>query len=179
MKMPPQPATNTSTDEPVIAALKPAEIVLKVTDFKDVLQGTNSLKVGPNTPPSKAGSLNTVAVMKMKRHHSRVGIDSEDPNTIWIKPHGATIRFTIKPAGYFPIGIAFKLLKGQPNPNDLQRIGYLNFEQARMPRDAHTLSITDSYKDDGDDDRYKFSVIIQQMSDGAIGIIDPDIKHLP
>ena len=60
--------------------------------------------------------------------------------------------------GMILIGIAFKLLKGMPDPTQQDRIGLLNFETSRMPRDRHTLSITDSFKDeDGDDhgDRHR------------------------
>lgn len=152
-------------DAQIRAALKPAEVTLTVTGFKDVLASNTS-----------AESRNTAAGMFVSPH-PRVYQDPDKPDTLRIKPKGATIRFTIKPDDYFPIGIAFQLVSGVPDPDTLDRLGTLNFEQAQMPRTPHTLCITDSFKDEDGDNRYKFSVIVQRASDCAIGIIDPGIEH--
>jgi hypothetical protein len=162
-------------DAAIVKAMKPAEVTLTVrkNSFVDVLAPT-SCKLGPT-----GGNLSTVAAMRMddRPRHPRVFIDKKEPNKLKIRSKGATIRFTIKPDGYYPIGIAFKLIKGEPNPDQLERLGILNFETAQMLRTMHTLTITDSFKDEGHDNQYKFSVVIQRARDCAIGIIDPDIVH--
>ena len=151
-------------------ALKPAEVILTVnpSKFRNIFRVKGSGK-----------SRNTVAKMKMTiKHHPRVQIYPKFPDSLVIRPKGATIRFTIQPRNqYSPIGIAFNKIKGRPHRKQRDRIGSLNFQTSQMPRDRHTLLITDSFKDKEQDDHYKFSVIIQRMKDGAIGIIDPDIIH--
>ncbi len=164
-------------DRQVARALEPAEVTLTVNGFKDVL-AVNGSPISKTYGGPKSLVPSTGGIMRMKKKHPRVWIDPKNPDNLMIRPKGATIRFTIKPDLYFPIGIAFKLEKGVPKPDDLERIGFLNFEQAKMPRDRHTLSITDRFKDDNKDDRYKFSVVIQRTSDCSIGIIDPGIVHL-
>ena len=159
-------------------ALRPAEVALNVTGFKDVL--------AVRVPAAKRASLltnslsncrGTTATMTMSEPHPLVRVDSKEPDTLKIKSPGATIRFTLKSDEFYPVGIAFLLREGVARPNDEQKLGLLNFDQSKIRRFGHVQYITDTFKDEKPYDRYKFSVIIQRASDGAIGIIDPGIEH--
>jgi hypothetical protein len=161
--------------------LDTANVTLYVRRFRDVFAKDPPVtrKVSPGEPPPHFDRGTLHRMWMPKQRHPQVYIKSNQPDTLHIKSKGATIRLTVRPARYYPVGIAFKLLKGVPNPNAHARIGFLNFEQSRTPRDPQSLFITDHFKDKGSDDQYKFSVIIQRVSDGAIGIIDPPIIHEP
>jgi hypothetical protein len=117
--------------------------------------------------------------MTMSEKHPLVRIDEKVPDLLRVKFPGATIRFTVKSDEYYPVGIAFWLREGVAKPNDEQSLGLSNFDPSRIRRLGHVLYITDTFKDEKPYDRYKFSVIIQRASDGAIGIIDPGIVHEP
>jgi hypothetical protein len=146
--------------------VKPVEVTIAVTKFKDVLADAQRDGCG------------TMYTMKLGRKDPRAEIRGDD---IYIQRPGAPIRFTIASARadrkrYYPVGIAF-VREGGRNSGDEQRLGLLNFPQSQTRMARHTLLITDSYKDDAQYVRYKFSVIIQRGSDGKIGIIDPGIVH--
>lgn len=183
MTTPPKTAPRkTKTGEKVrLTSLDTAEVYLYVPSFRDVFAQDPPVTrtVSRGTPPPLCDRGTPHEMWMPKPEHPQVYIKPNDPNTLRIKPKGATIRLTIQPAEYYPIGVAFKLLEGVPNPDDLQRLGTLNFEQSRTPRDPQSLFITDRFKDKDCDNRYKFSVIIQEASTGKIGIIDPDIVHEP
>ena len=145
---------------------KPVEVQLTVTKFKEVLA------------PGKTGSC-TGYTMKLGRRDPRAYIKGDD---LYIKSPGAVIRFTMTSSAdkknYYPLGIAFVRENGR-SETDAQRLGFLNFPQSETRPKGRTLSITDTYKDRSQRVRFKFSVIIQRGSDGAIGIIDPGIVHEP
>ncbi len=173
--------TQAAIDQMIRDALKPAEVTLTIPEsesesaFRDVLASDT---LGAAKRGESANSRNTVADMKVSRHPQVYKDPNPDkPNTLRIKRNGATVRFTIKPDNYLPVGIAFQLRSGVSGAGALKRLGMLNFEQAQMPRTEHELCVTDKFKDEDGDDDYKFSVIIQRASDGAIGIIDPGIEH--
>lgn len=156
----------------IVDAMKPAVVTLTVDDrcFRKILKPT--LQKGSLTVQDP----NTKATMTVS-DHPRVYIRPGQPERLRIKRGGATIRLKIEPDDYYPIGVAFQLKDGQANRNQQDRIGLLNFESSHMPMDKQTLLITDRFKDADSDDLYKFSVIIQRVMDGEIGIIDPDIVH--
>ena len=163
----------------VVSSMKIAQVTLRVlpNGFKDVLwtEGDSGHR----------GTLHKMDVADHPRVHKK------DPNGLNINPGGATLRFTITPDDYIPIGITF--VRKPPNPppgtpsltaapslTDDERLGLLNFDQIKISRDEkHTLDVTDNYMDEADDHQYKFSIIIQRKKTGAIGIIDPDIDHVP
>jgi hypothetical protein len=175
------PRKKPATKKVRLTPLDTAEVTLYVPDsgFRDVLAQDPPVNLtvsrGKRPPHFDRGTLHQMWMPTPE--HSQVHIDPHDPNTLRIRSKGATIRLTIQPPEYYPIGVAFKLLEGVPDPDDLHRLGVLNFEQSRTPRDPQRLYITDHFKDKECDDRYKFSVIIQEASTGKIGIIDPDIIH--
>jgi hypothetical protein len=163
----------------IVASLQIAKVKLTVNDaaFQDVLNPSN-------------GRSNTVADMDWEdegKKHNRVRIEKPvgaDNTALFVKPGGATIRFKIVSAGgqdtYYPLGIAFvRKNEDQANEQDPNRLGRLNFEQSQIRPEDDCIFVTDGFKDDGEPDEYKFSIIIQRKSDGAIGIIDPDIIHEP
>jgi hypothetical protein len=156
------------SDETIREALSTASISVEVEDFRDIFTATGSMR-----------RRSTSHRMRLSRPHPRVHIDPEEPDTLRIKPRGATLRFTISPKNYFPIGIAFELRGGIACPEDEERLGFLNFDQVKIRPDGNSISVTDEFKDLDADDRYKFSIIIQRGSDGRIGIIDPGIRHEP
>lgn len=119
--------------------------------------------------------------------HPLVRIDPENDKTLKITGPRATILFTITsresppPEEYYPVGITFFLENREPSVRVRKRLGLANFTQLKIRpnRDAHSLSITDSYNEKEKGERYKFSVIIQRARDGKIGIIDPFIVNEP
>jgi hypothetical protein len=150
-----------------VSTKEPAEITIKVTQFREVL-----------APEASRAGRGTDYEMKMRKRHPRVFIKAD---TIHIKTPGAVLRFTITSSPedkekYYPAGITF-VREGLESTSDGQRLGKENFLQRKIFLDGRTLTLTDSYKDEARGVRYKFSVIIQRGSDGAIGIIDPGIEH--
>jgi hypothetical protein len=156
------------TDDPVVEALSNAEVEVEIDQFIDIFTAEGS---------KEARGIHHR--MRLKRAHPRVSVDPNDPTTLVVRPRGATLSFTLSPEQYFPIGIAFHLREGVANPNDLQRLGFLNFTQMHLRPRGNMLSVTDEFKDQDADDRYKFSIIVQNSGDGSIGIIDPSIRHRP
>jgi hypothetical protein len=152
----------------VIAAVTDAEIDFDVTSFINVFTADGPIEARL-----------TGHRMRLKRPHPKVSVDPKDSEMLIVKPRGARLRFMIAPPQFFPLGIAFQLLGGVAEPTDLERLGFLNFKQMELRPDGNTLSITDAFKDNEADDRYKFSIIIQNSRDGTIGIIDPGIRHRP
>jgi hypothetical protein len=165
-------------DAQIKKTLKPAEVVFKVTGFKDVLTvgapAARSISLSSNMLSNCRG---TSATMALSKRHPRVRIKPKEPATLRIKAPGATIRFTVTPGEYYPIGIAFWLLEGASKPSVNARLGLLDIEPCEIRRFGHVLYITDTFKNQEPYARYKFSVIIQRANDGALGIIDPDIIH--
>jgi hypothetical protein len=146
---------------------KPVEIRITVTRFREVLA------------PGKTSPCTTYT-MDLARKDPRAYIKGDD---LYIKGPGAGIRFTLASSAadkksYYPIGIAF-VRESTRNESDAQRLGFLNFPQSETRMKGRTLSILDTFKDRSKRIRFKFSVIIQRGSDGAIGIIDPGIVHEP
>lgn len=159
-------------------ALKPAEVALEVIEFRDVL--------ATDGPVAKRRSLlenalrhprGSTARMTVSRPHPRVRIDSKEPDTLKVKAPGATIRFTIAPGQYYAIGIAFWLRAGVANPGVNARLGLMDIEPCTIHRFGHVLYVTDTFKNRKPFAKYKFSVVIQRASDGALGIVDPGIEH--
>lgn len=144
----------------------PVDITIEVTKFQDVLaRGTSD------------GGRDTSYAMTMPQKDPRAHIQDEN---IYIKRPGAPLRFSVTSADvskerYFPVGIAF-VRDGACSGGDEQRLGLLNFLEKNTRTEGRKLLITDSYNEQVKC-RYKFSVVIQRGSDGAIGIIDPGIIH--
>jgi hypothetical protein len=152
----------------VAAAAADAEINFEVTSFINIF-----------TADGPIAARNTGHRMKLKHPHPKVKVDPKDPDTLIVTPRGARLRFTMSPSRFFPIGIAFQLISGVATPTDLARLGFLNFNQLRLRPEGNMLGVTDAFKDHEADDRYKFSIIVQNADDGTIGIIDPSIRHRP
>lgn len=156
------------------SALKPAVIKLTVSKFVDVLRSEES-----------ENKRNTDYEMTVDPAQPRVakGVGPKGKlSALRVKGGGATFCFQIRSKDrkhqYFPLGIAFRRRNNRGPDNDKEDIlGRRNFSFASMHLFGRSLFITDSFKDCGQGDRYKFSVIIQRQHDGAIGIIDPDIIH--
>jgi hypothetical protein len=149
------------------SAKNPIEVVITVTQFKDVLATSDRKR-------------DTDFQMKMGKEDPRAYVDGAN---LFIKPPGAPVRFSVDSApgdseNYYPVGITF-VREREHNTSDKQRLGLLNFPQNESRGDIRSFLITDSYQDGAKSVRYKFSVILQRGSDGIIGIIDPGIEHDP
>lgn len=182
MPKPTRTASLEEMDAQMRKDLGPAEVVLNVTGFQDVLApGLLTVKKPVLLKNSLCSGRGTTATVTMSEtnHNDLVWTDETKPNTLVIKRPGATVRFTVTPDRYYPLGIAFLLRAGVTNPNDEQRLGLLNFDQSKIRRFGHVLYFTDAFLDEKADHRYEFFVIIQRASDGALGIIDPGIEHVP
>ena len=166
------------TDALLRKALKPAEVALDVIEFKDVLANGGSVAKRRSFLKkvfySPRGS---TARMTVSKPHPRVRIDSKEPAILKVKAPGATIRFTVSPDEYYAIGISFLLLEGLSNPGVSAKLGLLDIEPCKIHRFGHVLYVTDTFKNRKPFAKYKFSIIIQRASDGALGIIDPGIEH--
>jgi hypothetical protein len=162
-----------------VTALDPANVTFRVIHFQDVLKPVRPAMKGTSSgtrPPHNAQC--TTHRMFMPKKHPQVKIDPKDRETLRVKPKGATLLFTITPDEYCPVGITFSMGgKRKPTVNDQKRLGILNFAQLKIRPDERSLQVTDHFKAIGKDDRYKFSMIIQRVKDGAIGIIDPGIVN--
>jgi len=156
-------------------ALKTAHITLTVTKFVDVL-----------TSEDPRNQRNTECDMTPEKRPATVTKLAAAPGkaqTLQVRGGGATFAFWVKSKdrkySYYPIGIAFRRRNNRGPDNDKNdTLGRRNFSFASMHLWGRTLYITDSFRDCGQGDRYKFSIIIQRQQDGAIGIIDPSIVHV-
>ncbi len=114
--------------------------------------------------------------MRLKRPHRRVAIKDD---TVCVDAPGATIRLIIASADgdktkYFPAGITF-VREESESLIEKVLLGWIHLPQRRIVIDGQSLTFTNRFKKGKDEILYKFSVIIQRGSDGAIGIIDPGI----
>ncbi len=116
--------------------------------------------------------------MRLKRPHPRVALKND---ILVVKAPGAVIRLTIAaPAKekmkYYPAGITF-VRENSETLGEALRLGRPDLLQRKIVIDGQTLTFTDRFKKGAGDVLYKFSVILQRGSDGAIGIIDPGIEN--
>lgn len=163
-----------------ITVLDPAHVSLHVTRFQDVLNPevpANLLGGAPKTGVPKIDTC-TPHWMSMPKKHPQVSIDPKNHELLRIKRKGATLLFKVTPDDYCPVGIAFSMWgKRKLTAGDQSRLRTLNFAQMKLHPDERTLQVTDHFKAIGRDTRYKFSVIIMRVKDGAIGIIDPGVVN--
>jgi hypothetical protein len=147
-----------------------ARVTLTVTKFEDV----------ERTPAPNRG---TGHRMKLEmQNHPRVKQDAED-KPLRVKGGDARLRFTIvsadpdSPPGtiFYPVGIAFRQHGAAGGP--LDPVGRGTFWGRRPAFDGRSLTVHDDFREVGDQRRFKFSLVIQRSTDGAIGIIDPGIEH--
>lgn len=151
------------------SALPVAKVALIVgkDDFRNVLVAGES----------------TVATMKTVFTPGQVTAE-EQVDRVWVRDQvlhirrpGAQLLFKVKSRKkgeiLIPLGIAFWRLRGSRK----DRAALVNFKDATILRKGSCLYATDSFKDTGKPDKYKFSIMIQRLNDGAIGIIDPPIEH--
>jgi hypothetical protein len=162
------PANST---KPKSSYIPVAPITLTVTDFRDV----------ENTAEEERGTVHRMELEVDK--HPRVSRDPNDASTLKIRKGDARLRFTIKSedkrdkkATFYPVGIAFRL-RGAGDGKKLDRIGRATFWRKPLTFDGRSLTVYDDFSDVGPRKNFKFSVIIQRDTDGAIGIIDPGIEH--
>jgi len=158
-----------------VTALDPAHVTLHVIRFQDVLHPDPQAmkKISSGKHPLKNAQC-TPHWMSMPKKHPQVRIDPKNHELLRIKPKGATLLFRITPDEYCPVGITFSMWgKRKPTADDQKRLRTLNFAQMKIRPDERSLQVTDYFKAIGRDARYKFSVVILRVKDGAIGIIDP------
>jgi hypothetical protein len=145
----------------------PAEIVITVKKFRAVLSAQEARDVRA-----------TDYVMRMKRKHPRVSLQND---TVFVRAPGAVIRLTVASSAgdkerYYPAGITFVRENGR-DLSDALRLGRPDFRQDRIVLDGRALTFADRFAKGKVNIRYKFSLILQRGSDGAIGIVDPGIEN--
>lgn len=150
---------------------KPVDVTVVIRKFEKIID---------------TGKPITAFVLKLPQKDPRVLVRGD---VIYVKGPRTTIRFTIgnssgEKTKFFPTGITFlrqsleKISRGDVcDTSEEERLGLRNFPQRKFRYDQQTLSITDAYRDGKETIRYKFSLLIQRGSDGAIGLIDPAIVH--
>lgn len=87
------------------------------------------------------------------------------------------LEFILAPASEFmPLGIAFEKGGGALDPDGLLDFPVTTRLSLNSPREGtqHVLRITDEHVDVGN--KREFDVIIQRLSDQALGLIDPEEK---
>ena len=140
-----------------------AQATLTVTQFRSMNPVANTDFIDTTTAlaPHPAVSLVNVAGMptfRAKRAHNlEITIASADGKET-----------------YRPIGVFFRQKKDRPIVR-ADAEGWINF--AWTISAAGTLVIQHKFLQRGDDSRYEFYVLVQRVSDGAIGVIDPEIQN--
>lgn len=145
-------------------AIGPAEVIITVKEFRPVLS------------PELREARDTSYTMRMKRPHRRVSLKDD---TLFVNAPGVTIRLTIASSAgdkikYYPAGITF-VREESKCLSEVELLGRKNFQQRRIVIDGQTLTFANRFKKGKDKVLYKFSVIVQRGTDGAVGIIDPRI----
>jgi hypothetical protein len=136
----------------------PPGIILEVTGFQPIGSGqVNHVMTAPNPPP------NVSLDQKQGRVHVRAG--------------GATLPFIIKPAAYRPVGITFQS-RNSHAPVWVDAPGS-PFRKMRMDGANNALVIDDIFpmSQNPSAKLYKFNVLVQRVSDHAVGIIDPELEN--
>lgn len=156
-----------------------AEIIMRVTDFREVLHTT-------------ANDRGVQHKVTMRKNHPRVSVYQNNKTglpTLKVKEGAGPITFKFKIVDeeisdrfkdtYYPLGIAFEWqgstqLIGTRKPD---MVGRSNFPIERTHVYGDSLYVTDLLISRAEGAQYKFSLIIQRERDGKIGIIDPGIEH--
>ena len=175
------PRRKKATRRVPITVLDHAHVTLHVIRFQDVLnlvlpdKFVKGLKKDGAKPRLDTC---TPHKMSMPKKHPQVWIDPKDRELLHVEPKGATLLFKITPDDYCPIGIAFSRWGNRKlTADDEKRLRTLNFAQMKIRPDERTLQVTDHFRAIGRDARYKFSVVIMRVKDGAVGIIDPGVVN--
>lgn len=180
---------NTTPRNPQAAGpnLPLAEVVLTVTKFRDVLKGP--LKEGRCSEHQIAVQAGATSVFL---HPGLYDKNHNEMRTIRVGLPGAILRFTIQNKKvYHPIGLAFERADGTtpmavPCSTDALPVpgtpfGVFQLSGATLQiADIPLMGVKTSAKGGLNPPpfvTYKFSVIIQRRSDGAIGIIDPYVEN--
>ncbi|MEO6995279.1 MAG: hypothetical protein ABI273_16855 [Lacunisphaera sp.] len=116
--------------------------------------------------------------LKLAKRHSYVTVKD---GTVFVEYPGTPLKFTFVASrdplkNFYPAGITFVREIDGGNANE-DRLGLRNFPHHRIRIDDHSIYITDNYLRGKNVNAYKFSLIVQRDSDGAIGIIDPGMVH--
>jgi hypothetical protein len=151
----------------------PAVIAFKITAFNPVLVD-DCEKPRSRSIPGGASQ----AVMRVVKKNPRVRIDPER-QLISVNAPGAILQFVVEPNLYLPIGISFWMLPTDAKVGAEQKAGLVDFEDPQIQRRGRTISINDRFKSGGPYFIYKFSMVIQRLSDGKLGIVDPGIENEP
>lgn len=169
---------------PAKTTMPVADIILTVTDFRNVL----------NTRARDRGTQHTMRVRTTDPEKVKLVKDASElknPDTptpvVRIRGKKTLLRFSIKSSKqdgidnvYYPIGIAFQARNsnGTPGASTCDPLGRVNFEFDGLRLKGRQLKIVDTFSEQCSccDGSYKFSVFIQRQ-DGEIGIIDPTIQH--
>ena len=174
MSIPPKTAKARKAATTVGKALRITNVTVLVTKFVDVLTS--------EAPQNERNTDYQFVPPKNRSDGGKLSISPDKLQILPVKGGGATFCFRIRSKNrshtYYPLGIAFRRRNNRGRDNDKGDIlGRKNFSFASMHLWGRSLYITDNFKDCGQGDRYKFSIIIQRQHDAAIGIIDPDLVH--
>ena len=140
----------------------PAQVTLSVTQFRDIRATT-------------AGTRWTDARASLTAHPS-VRMSGEPEYATFHVKGAVDIAISVTSASsaesYVPIAIVFQQ-KTPGDPTKADTDGRRNFSAATL--NGSTLTVRNRCDLRGV--RYEFFVVIQRVSDGAIGIIDPEIEN--
>ncbi len=140
-----------------------AQVTLTITQFRPMNPVANTDFVDATTElvPHSAVTLVTIAGMPTFRVKRAINFE---------------IRLASAQPGesYRPLGVIFRQKTdraiSQPDPAGLRYF-------ASSITANGTLVIQNKFLQRGDDGRYEFYVLVQRVSDGAVGMIDPDIDN--
>jgi hypothetical protein len=154
-------AIQTTASDPTPVAAPPtvtAQIQLKVAHFRSIGRGpTRHTMVLTN--PSETVSQPT-------------------SNLIRIGKGGAKLEFTIAPAEFRPVGIMFRNSRTRATVPT----GSKHSPFRKLKLSGATLEITDAFPmpapgQTPSPKKYKFSVLVQRVLDGRVGILDPEFEN--
>ncbi|HUR59604.1 MAG TPA: hypothetical protein VM029_17935 [Opitutaceae bacterium] len=165
---PPMPVSTDS--RPPLGRNEAALITLAVTTFREIATTKEARRY--------------CAVKTKFSGHSMVKKTGEDGNPTFRFAGRANLRVLVTNgrAGskerFIPVGIAFKQRRNDRSDlNDSSDpIGQGNFYREEMDLKEGSITIRNRFEDPG---TYEFFVLIQKLSNGALGLIDPGIENDP
>jgi|CZKI01.1.fsa_nt_gi hypothetical protein len=149
-------------------------------------------KFNPVTDPHK-GVPKTECIISLEPNDRVKGDTPVNPTKLLVTPNDLRkrcapadpVNFEFKIASqnsketYYPVGVSFSLKNPGPAAPSEQKIRS-NFATGAMSIIGLSLFFTDNYYLGADPENvYDFCVVVQCLSDGLIGVIDPCISHNP
>lgn len=146
-------------------ATETAQVTLTVTKFN---------------PINPTGEIRLVDYTASMKPHSRVSMVDRAGMPTFICKSAIDFEVTIASTDgetYRPLAITFQQYTDGVPADKKDVAGHANFERLAQATPANAISFRSKAARTGPAGRYEFFVLIQRVSDGAIGLIDPYIEN--